>query len=355
MRKIIHVDMDCFYAAVEIKHRPSLACKAIAVGGSPDTRSVICTSNYEARRFGVKAAMPSSRAVRLCPDLVLIPPNFDLYKKESQAIRKIFERYTNKVEPLSLDEAYLDVTELCKSSQGLLTSASKVAQEIRRQIKNELNLPASAGIAPNKFLAKIASDWRKPNNQFTIQPHEIEAFMPSLPVEKIFGIGPVGKAQLNQSGIQTCGDLQKLSLYELQRLFGRRSSDMHKLCRGLDEREVKAHPRRKSLTVEETFNIDLKDFAQVKEKIPSLYEDWISRFSKSNEVSRIKSWVVKVKYFDFRSTTHELSSTAIPQVNDFMQLLSNCFQKRSAPIRLLGLGVRLTDEYLTDSSQLLFF
>ncbi len=355
MRKIIHIDMDCFYASVEIKHRPELAGKPLAVGGPPDTRSVICTANYEARKFGVRAAIPSSRAVRLCANLVLVSPQFELYKEESRAIRKIFENYTDKIEPLSLDEAYLDVTDFCAGQTATLKSASLVAKEIRQKIFSERSLTASAGIAPNKFLAKIASDWRKPNNQFTLRPEDIDAFMPELPVEKIFGVGPVTKKQLNDVGLMNCADIQKLDLLTLRKIFGRRATEMQKLCRGQDDREVKAHSVRKSLTVEETFNKDLNSLEELLENMAPLYEDFLQRLNRGRHSDRIKSWVIKLKYFDFQSTTHESASKQIPSLENFQQLLQHCYSKKTLPVRLLSLGVRLVEDSSSESPQLIFF
>ena len=204
MRKIIHVDMDCFYAAVEMKHRPELRGKPVGVGGSSNARGVLCTASYEARKFGVRSAMSSGRALKLCPDLILVRPNFDLYRRESLAVREIFGRYTDVIQPLSLDEAYLDVSE-CLHFGG---SATLIARDIRRAIADEVGLPASAGVAPNKFLAKIASDWRKPNGQFVIRPGDIDAFMRELPVEKIWGVGKVTAGKMHELGLRTCADIQ---------------------------------------------------------------------------------------------------------------------------------------------------
>ena len=337
MRKIIHIDMDCFYAAVETKYNPSYRGKPLAVGGPPNSRSVLCTANYEARKFGVRAALPSSQAVRKCPSLILVPPNFALYKEESRLIHQIFSRYTDKIEPLSLDEAYLDVSE-SKEFEG---SASRLAFKIRQEIFAELKLPVSAGIAPNKFLAKIASDWKKPNNQFTIAPRDIEAFMPELPVERIFGVGKVTAEALHAKGLRTCGDLQKLSLLELQRIFSRRGGDMYKLCRGIDERELNLSRERKSLTVEETFGTDLNSLEEVSKALPDLYEDWCRRMDRGHHWDKIQGWVIKLKFFDFQSTTHELSSKKRPEIGDFKQLLFKAYARQEKPVRLLGLGVRL--------------
>ena len=265
--------MDCFYAAVEVKKNPKLRGKPLGIGGPPQSRSVLCTASYEARKFGVRAAMPSSKAVRLCPDLILIPPDFESYKSESREVRKIFERFTDQIQPLSLDEAYLDVTDV-KEFNG---SATLIAFEIRKMIFQELKLTASAGIAPNKFLAKIASDWKKPNGQFAIRPHEIEEFVIKLPVEKIYGVGKVTAQRMHDLGLFTCADIQKISSQQLSSWFGKRGNDLYHLSRGIDERPVRTDVELKSISVEETFNKDLQSLDECFKKLPELYEDWIHR------------------------------------------------------------------------------
>lgn len=354
MRKIIHIDMDCFYAAVEVKHHPELKGKPLGIGGPPNSRSVLCTASYEARKFGVRSAMPSSQAVRLCPQLILIPPHFDLYKSESRKVREILERFTNKIEPLSLDEAYLDVTD-CQLFGG---SATLIAQEIRRLIFTELKLTASAGVAPNKFLAKIASDWKKPNGQFVIRPQDVEAFVKDLPVGKIFGVGKVTGQKMNDLGLYTCGDIQKYSVLELSHWFGSRAAELYDFARGIDNRDVVTEWERKSLTVEETFNKDLQTLEDCAKALPSLYEDFVLRMDRGQYHDRIKGMVVKLKFFDFKQTTHEEVFHELPTLQDFERLLVKAWNRRAVPVRLVGLGVRLgsqkkstTDE---DSSQLKF-
>jgi DNA polymerase IV len=352
-RKIIHVDMDCFYAAVETKFRPELAGKPVGIGGPPNTRSVLCTANYEARKFKVRAAMPSSQAMRLCPSLILIPPSFDLYKAESRAVREIFSRFTDQIEPLSLDEAYLDVSN-CSVFSG---SATLIAREIRRLIYTERNLTASAGIAPNKFLAKIASDWKKPNGQFVIRPEDIAAFIPELPIEKIYGVGKVTAEKMHALGLRTCRDIQQQSLRQMLTWFGSRGPELKALAEGQDSREVAASSERKSLTVEETFAHDEPTLNGCLLRLPEIYTDWSARMQKSGLQDRISGYVVKVKYFDFKSTTHETSSTRWPEERDFEALLQTVWSKRSEPVRLVGLGVRLASskkETDDDISQLKF-
>lgn len=354
MRKIIHIDMDCFYAAVEVKYNPELRGKPLGIGGPPNSRSVLCTASYEARKFGVRSAMPSSQAVRLCPQLILIPPHFDLYKTESRKVREIFERFTNKIEPLSLDEAYLDVTD-CEQFGG---SATLIAQEIRRLIFTELNLTASAGIAPNKFLAKVASDWKKPNGQFVIRPQDVASFVKELPVEKIFGVGKVTAQKMHDLGLHTCGDLQKYTVFELHHWFGSRAQELFDFAYGKDNREVITEWERKSLTVEETFGRDRQSLEECLKEIPAIYADFVQRLEKGHYQDRIKGLVVKVKFFDFKQTTHEEVANGVPTIEDFQRLLTKAWDRRAVPVRLIGLGVRLAtqskDVKDKESSQLKF-
>lgn len=346
--------MDCFYAAVEVKYHPELRGKPLGIGGPPNSRSVLCTASYEARKFGVRSAMPSSQAVRLCPQLILVPPNFDLYKLESRKVREIFERFTNKIEPLSLDEAYLDVTD-CEHFGG---SATLIAQEIRRLIFTELQLTASAGIAPNKFLAKVASDWKKPNGQFVIRPQDVAGFVKDLPVEKIFGVGKVTAQKMHDLGLHTCGDIQKYSVLELHHWFGSRAQELADFSVGKDDRDVITEWERKSLTVEETFNRDRLTLDECLKEIPALYEDFMRRLEKGQYQDRVKGIVVKLKFHDFKQTTHEEVIHGLPRIQDFQRLLSRAWERRGVPVRLIGLGVRLATQNKEsrnkDDSQLRF-
>lgn len=338
MRKIIHVDMDCFYAAVEEKMRPDLKNRPLGIGGPPNTRSVLCTANYEARKYGVRAAMPSSLAVRLCPQLILVPPHFDLYKAESKKVRSILERFSELIEPLSLDEAYLDVSN-CTQFQG---SATRIAAEIRRLIKTETGLTASAGVAPNKFLAKVASDWRKPDGLFVIKPEDIDSFMPTLPVEKIFGIGKVTAKKLHSLGIATCKDLQLLTEHELYRLFGSRASYYANACRGIDERPLITHWERKSLSVEETFHEDIHDFKKLLHEVPPVYEELLRRMERGNHKEKIRGAFVKIKTAAFQQSTLEEMTTHVPSLREFELLFQKIWERSGGPCRLIGLGVRLS-------------
>ena len=252
MRKIVHVDMDAFYASVEQRDDPQLRGKPVIVAWRGN-RSVVCAASYEARRFGVRSAMPAVRAERLCPDAVFVPPDFTRYRAVSRLTREIFTRHTDLVEPLSLDEAYLDVTE---NKTGLPT-ATRVASTIREQIRQELNLTASAGVAPNKFLAKIASDWRKPDGLFVIQPDDVDAFLLSLPVGRLPGVGKVTGERLKKLGIKTLTDLRAMGLLVLEGHFGRYGLRMYELARGIDNGQVVPNRPTQSISAEDTFERDV--------------------------------------------------------------------------------------------------
>jgi DNA polymerase-4 len=241
---------------------------------------------------------------------------------------------------LSLDEAYLDVT----GSAHFNGSATRIGQEIRALIKNELNLTASVGVAPNKFLAKIASDWKKPDGQFVIRPQDITTFMPPLKIEKIHGVGQVTAAKMHKLGMFVCGDIQKQSLAQLLRWFGSRGADLRELSFGIDGRAVQASSVRKSLTVETTFGKDLKNPTECMTHLPKLYHEWESRMSRLRDGDRIRGYVVKLKFHDFKTTTHETSSAVMPTLADFERLLLHAWERRREPVRLIGIGVRLAAE-----------
>ena len=339
-RKIIHVDMDCFYAAVEMRDRPELRGKPIAVGGSPDGRGVVATASYEARKFGVRSAMASATAKRLCPSLIFVRPDFSKYKTESRHVREIFERFSSIIEPLSLDEAYIDVT----GSTHCDGSATRIAEAIRDAIRTETGLTASAGVAPNKFLAKIASELNKPDGLSVIRPSQIDSFMKTLPIDKIWGVGKVTAAKMRSKGIQTCGDLQKFSLNELTAMFGSWGVSLSDYARGKDERPVKVSRERKSMSVEETYSVDLVSLNECLAKLPELYDDWNERAVRAGIADRIRGLQVKVKFHDFQSTTHESVFTGYPSAADFAPLLRAAWDRRSEPVRLLGIGVKLAAE-----------
>jgi DNA polymerase-4 len=353
-RKIIHVDMDAFYASVEVRDRPDLRGKPIAVGGSPDGRGVVATASYEARKFGVRSAMSSATALRLCPQLVFIRPDFSKYKAASKKVREIFERFTAHIQPLSLDEAYLDVT----GSELFGGSATRIAEEIRRLIRVETGLTASAGVAPNKFLAKIASDINKPDGLKVVRPGEIAAFMLPLPIEKIWGVGKVTAAKMKSLGIYTCGDLQAFSISELTGLFGSWGPELYDFSRGIDQRPVRESRERKSLSVEETYARDLVTLEECLVKIPELYEDWNERMVRSGDSARIRGIVVKIKFDDFKNMTRERVFAGYPLEKDFRELLAEAYAIRQDPIRLIGIGTRLestSDEDQSPVAQLKLF
>jgi len=334
-RKIIHLDMDCFYAAVEMRERPELAGMPIAVGGGTH-RGVVTTCNYEAREFGVRSAMPGFRARELCPHLVFLPVRFDLYRRDSATIRKILLTYTPLVEPLSLDEAYLDVS-------GLGRFAWDLAKEIRAKIFSETKLTSSAGIAPNKMLAKIASEWRKPNGQFAITPDAISEFMRDLPVRKILGVGPKSAARLEAMGLPTCGDLQKLSPPELAGHFGRWGEELFLRCRGIDDRAVVADRPRKSLSNESTFLENLGPLAECKRALEPMIGELIDELRTKASGRTIRKCFVKVKFADFLRTTCECVCSE-PTSQIFQSLLAAARSRSSKSVRLLGVGVRFADD-----------
>ncbi|GAA3911914.1 DNA polymerase IV [Litoribacillus peritrichatus] len=343
-RKIIHVDCDCFFAAVEVRDNPALLNKPIVVGGSPNGRGVVATASYEARKFGVRSAMSSAQALKLCPHLIFVKPRMDVYRTVSQQIHTIFSDYTDLIEPLSLDEAYLDVSE----STDCKGSATLMAEEIRARIEQVTGITASAGVAPNKFLAKIASDWNKPNGVFVVTPAQVEAFVVGLPVGKIHGVGKVMQKKLSDLGIKTCGDLRALDLLTMVERFGSFGPRLYDLARGKDNREVRAERRRKSLSVEHTFERDLDTFAQLEAEVPALLNQLETRLQKRlKDDYLINKLFVKVKFNDFVQTTldsaqEQLRSCAGSQ-HEYIELLKVACERKDKPIRLIGLGVGLKD------------
>ncbi|WP_248768900.1 DNA polymerase IV [Pseudomonas sp. MWU12-2345] len=337
-RKIIHVDCDCFYAAIEMRDNPSLAGKPMAVGGSADRRGVIATCNYEARAFGVRSAMSSRHALSLCPDLVIVKPRMDAYKEASKDIQAIFRDYTDLIEPLSLDEAYLDVSD----SPHFAGSATRIAQDIRRRVSKQLHITVSAGVAPNKFLAKIASDWKKPNGLFVITPDQVEDFVAGLPVNKLHGVGKVTADKLGRLGITDCLQLCEWGKLALVREFGSFGERLWGLARGIDERLVHNDSRRQSVSVENTYDADLPDLASCLEKLPELMETLAGRIARLDSSYRPGKPFVKVKFHDFTQTTLEQAGAG-RDLESYRQLLSQAFARGERPVRLLGIGVRLQD------------
>ncbi len=339
LRKIIHIDMDCFYAAIEIRDNPSLANQPVAVGGQPEERSVLCTCNYIARKFGVRSAMASAYAMRLCPQLIILPVNMQKYREASAIIHQIFQEYTPLIEPLSLDEAYLDVS----NSSHCKGSATWIAQEIRGKIFEATQLTASAGIAPNKFLAKIASGWNKPNGQFVLRPEDIEHFVKDLPVEKLFGVGKVTAEKLHAYGLKTCSDIKKLSLTQLTDQFGKMGNQLYEQSRGIDNRLVNPDRLRKSLSVERTFINDIEINSDCREILSELYHMLTSRIQKYATGRQIKTQYIKIKSSEFKLSTVERSCHQT-KLSDFQKLLDELSYREKNPIRLLGLGVHFMDE-----------
>ena len=317
---------------------PSLRGRPLAIGGKPDQRGVVATCNYEARRFGIRSAMPMAQAVRRCPELLILPPAMEKYRVASRQILAIYRDYTELVEPLSLDEAYLDVSQ----SPQQHGSATLIAQEIRARVAATVGITVSAGVAPNKFLAKIASDWNKPDGMFVILPQQTEEFVAALPVARLFGVGKVTAAKLHQLGIQTCQDLLAWSLPDLLQHFGKLGNRLYLLCRGIDERAVSFSSERKSVSVEETYTRDLPDRAACLAELPALYTALEKRVRHCGATEHIHKLYVKLRFSDFRITTVEcLSRELNPRL--FADLLETGHQRRHLPVRLLGLGVRLAE------------
>jgi DNA polymerase IV len=334
-RAIIHLDMDCFYAAIEVRDRPSLRGKPVGVGGARDRRGVLTTCNYEARKFGVRSAMPTFMALQRCPDLIVLPTRFDVYRREAAVIRAILHRVTSVIEPLSLDEAYLDVTE----HPG---APGPLARVIRGTIFRKTKLTSSAGIGPNKLIAKIASEINKPDGQFEVTPEQVPEFMEKLPVRKIWGIGEKTERKLEELGVKTCGQLQRFSRPELVDLFGKFGLDLYDLCRGIDHRPVEPDRPRKSLSTEETFAVDLTTVEQCEEKLEELFQELMADLAQKESAREITKIFVKLKFNDFTRTTAERAGLA-PALEHFRSLLAEAFARTGKPVRLIGLGVRFAE------------
>lgn len=336
IRKIIHIDMDAFFASVEQRDNPELRGLPIAVGGTGG-RGVIAAASYEARKFGIHSAMPSRAAVRKCPMLLFVRPNFDKYKKVSQEINEIFERYTPLVEPLSLDEAFLDVT----YSDYAVPSATYIAQQIKNDIKNELDLVASAGVSYNKFLAKIASDQDKPDGLFVITPADGPDFMEELEIGKFFGVGKVTAEKMKELDIHKGADLLPYSKWELQRLFGKLGGSLYSIVRGIDDREVQPSRARKSVGVESTFSNDIVDETIINERFTQIFEQWWSRYT--NHGKKGRSVTLKVRDNDFETITRSFTeSNYVVDKAEVRQKLNKLLMETvesGVPLRLLGVSI----------------
>jgi DNA polymerase IV len=337
VRRILHIDMDAFYASVEQRDNPSLHGKPVAVGGSPTGRGVVAAASYEARAFGVRSAMPMARAVRLCPHLSIVRPDFQKYRTASQAVFEIFRSVTPRVEPLSLDEAYLDVTE---NSYGL-TLGREVALRIKAAILERTALTASAGVAPNKFLAKIASGWKKPDGLTVIAPERVESFLRKLPVDALWGVGPVTADRLRKRGIERLVDVRSAETSVLREAVGNHVDWLRRLADGIDERPVVSDRETKSCGTENTFSQDLTDVDEIRHEVDQMARDdagWLVRKS-----LLCRTVTIKVRYDDFTTITR--SHSALPATQDADAIASRAvalLAKTDAgarPVRLLGVSV----------------
>jgi DNA polymerase IV len=349
IRKIIHIDMDAYYASVEQRDNLSLKGKPVIVGGKPEERGVVCTASYEARKYGVRSAMATARAFKLCPGLILVEPDFHKYKEISDTLISFYKEYTDLVEPLSLDECYLDVTE---NKLGIQT-ATEIAEKLRLKIKKELNLTASVGVAPNKLLAKIASDMNKPDGIFIIKPNQINNFIKILDVGKIWGVGKVSGKILKDLNIKTCNDLQKYSIPELVDLFGIFGETLYYFCRGIDERLVDNTYEVKSIGAENTFPVDTSDMATINNELFKQLERVYLRLKE--ESLKAKTITVKVKYADFIQNTRSKSigyyTDSYDEIkNTCLELLGKT-EIKTKKIRLIGVTLSNFDN--KDSMQLM--
>ena len=354
MRKIIHIDMDAFYASVEQRDFPQYRGKPLVVGGLPDTRGVVATASYEARRYGIHSAMPCSRAAKLCPHALFVFPRFDAYKVVSTQIREIFRRYTDVIEPLSLDEAYLDVT---IDKQGI-GSAIDIARLIKDAIRDELRLTASAGVSINKFVAKIASDMNKPDGLTFIGPSRVERFMERLPVEKFFGVGRVTAAKMRQLQLFTGADIKQMAEMDLVRLFGKSGRFYYRIVRGIDDRAVQPDRELKSLAVEDTFHEDLTHLSAMEDELGKIAAKLTDRLK--GRAIKGRTFTLKIRFSDFRMVTR---SHSLPYYTDtFDEILAitshslrTVVAQDPMPIRLLGISASNFDRVNLASSQLSLF
>jgi DNA polymerase IV len=336
MRKIVHIDMDAFYASVEQRDNPQLRGKPVIVAWRGN-RSVVCAASYEARKSGVRSAMPAVRAERLCPNAVFLPPDFSRYRTVSRQVRDIFRRHTHLIEPLSLDEAYLDVTE----NKMCLPTATQVARTIREQIRTELQLTASAGVAPNKFLAKIASDWKKPDGLFVIQPNQVDSFLISLPIGRVPGVGKVTEEKLQSLGVQTIGDLRRFELPMLEKRFGRYGVRLYELARGIDESPVIPNRPTQSISAEDTFEYDVP-LAETEPMIRRLAELTWAASRKESRVAR--TVVLKLKTAEFKILTRSRTPSSPPSSCEELTAIALSLRERvvlgsQQRFRLVGVGV----------------
>ena len=337
VRRILHVDMDAFYASVEQRDDPSLRGKPVAVGGPAESRGVVCAASYEARQFGVRSAMPMSRAVRLCPALVIVPPSFRKYRSVSSEVFGLFREVTPLVEPLSLDEAYLDVTENAWGE----TLGRTVAARLKAVIREKTCLTASAGVAPNKFLAKIASGWKKPDGLTVIAPERVERFLQGLPIDALWGVGPVTAARLRSHGIQKLVDVRAIPEDDLRLIVGSLAPWLQQLANGIDNRKVEPNRETKSASSENTFHRDLTNLAQIREEVDRMARDIARWLARKERLARTVT--IKVRYDDFTTITRSL--TVLPPTSDEAAIATRAVslldrtEAGARPVRLLGVGV----------------
>lgn len=346
-RKIIHIDMDAFYASVEQRDFPEYRGKPLIVGGSPEKRGVVAAASYEVRKFGVHSAMPSAKAARLCPHAIFVRPRFDVYREVSQQIREIFFDFTDLVEPLSLDEAYLDVSD----NHYDCPSATLIARESKKRIKQQTRLVASAGVSMNKFLAKVASDLDKPDGLAVIRPEEAEGFLEDLEIGEFHGIGEATERKMNKMGIERGRDLKQLSEYELVESFGKAGRHYYRIVRGIDPREVKTHRIRKSIGKENTFNEDVDDISWLKQYIGTLSEKVASRAQRLEAAG--KTVTLKVRYADFETITRSNTfPTYIEKAYELARAARELLQQTEAGFRKVRLiGVTLSNLNLQEQKE----
>jgi DNA polymerase-4 len=338
--------MDCFYAAIETRDNPNLEGKPVAIGGK--SRGVLCTCNYETRRYGLHSAMPTYKAFKKCESLVLLPVNMKKYKEVSAEIHKILNKYSDIIEPLSLDEAYLDVT----GSELYSGSATLIARAIRREIYEKHKLTASAGVAPNKFLAKIASDWKKPNGQFVITPKEIKEFIKSLDINKIYGVGSATAVKLRNMGVTTCEDLQQYERVRLIEIFGKYGNEVYDLSRDIDNRQVQSARKRKSFSLEKTYPNDLKTIDELNMGLKHLYSELMYKL-KEEFKNKVSSSFVKLKFNDFTETTAEVKEREI-ELSKLKYLLIKAKERgEKKDVRLIGIGVRFKYQKIKNIQKIL--
>ncbi len=336
-RKIIHCDADCFFAALEMRDDSSLRGIPMAVGGDPHRRGVISTCNYEARAFGVRSALASAYAKKLCPQLIIVPHNMAKYREAGEQLRTIFLSYTDKVEPLSLDEAFLDVS----NNENFRGSATLIAKDIRQRVQKEIGITVSAGIAPNKFLAKVASDWEKPDGLTVIEPHRMKFFLSQLPVRCIPGVGTRTEEKLKHMNIHTCSDLLTYTNLELSQSFGKFGHRLYHFSRGEDHREVSVSHQRKSMSVEHTLDQDLPAH-QCQPFLRQIYDKLGARLVNMPSYQVCKLFI-KIKFMDFSRTTMEVGASGI-SFAEYQALFDQAWGRYKKPVRLLGVGVRFVEQ-----------